>query len=30
MMHCYREEDAPPRHVYVEGAETLRPEWALK
>jgi chorismate mutase len=26
MLHCYTEETATPRHVYVEGAEVLRPD----
>jgi chorismate mutase len=28
MMHCYMEETVPPRHVYTEGAEPLRPDRA--
>jgi chorismate mutase len=30
MMHCYMEETAPPRHVYIEGAEALRPDRAAE
>jgi chorismate mutase len=26
MLHCYMEENIPPRHVYIEGAESLRPD----
>jgi chorismate mutase len=28
LLHCYLEEDAAPRHVYQNGAEALRPDWA--
>jgi chorismate mutase len=28
LVHCYMEADAPVRHVYLEGAELLRPDWA--
>ena len=28
IMHCYMEETATPRHVYIEGAEVLRPDRA--
>jgi chorismate mutase len=26
MMHCYMDENAEPRHVYINGAEVLRPD----
>ena len=26
IIHCYLEEDAKPRHVYINGAEVLRPD----
>jgi chorismate mutase len=28
MLHCYMEEHAAPRHAYIDGAETLRPDRA--
>ncbi|MDR1231796.1 MAG: chorismate mutase [Spirochaetaceae bacterium] len=28
ILHCYMEETVPPRHVYIEGAELLRPDRA--
>jgi chorismate mutase len=30
LMHCYREENTPLHHVYIEGAESLRPDWSSK
>jgi chorismate mutase len=26
LLHCYMDEDAKPRHIYTDGAETLRPD----
>jgi chorismate mutase len=26
LVHCYLEEESPPRHVYQNGAEALRPD----
>jgi chorismate mutase len=26
LLHCYMEEGSPPRHVYRNGAEVLRPD----
>jgi chorismate mutase len=28
LIHCYLEEGSRPRHVYRNGAEVLRPDWA--
>ena len=28
MIHCYRPEDAPPRHVYLREARRLRQDLA--
>jgi chorismate mutase len=28
LVHCYMEEGSPPRHVYQNGAEVLRPDRA--
>jgi chorismate mutase len=28
LIHCYLEEGSPPRHVYQNGAEVLRPDRA--
>ena len=30
LAHCYMENDAAPHHIYINGAEILRPDWALK
>ncbi|MDR3247218.1 MAG: chorismate mutase [Treponema sp.] len=30
LLHCYLEEGSAPRHVYRNGAEVLRPDWAKK
>jgi chorismate mutase len=30
ILHCYMEETVPPRHVYIEGAESLRPDRAAE
>jgi chorismate mutase len=27
LIHCYMDADSPVRHVYLEGAELLRPDW---
>jgi chorismate mutase len=29
MLHCYAEDTATPSHVYIEGAEVLRPDRAF-
>ncbi|MDR1929402.1 MAG: chorismate mutase [Treponema sp.] len=28
LLHCYLEEGRAPRHVYLNGAEALRPDRA--
>jgi chorismate mutase len=28
LIHCYLDEEASPLHVYRNGAEVLRPDWA--
>jgi chorismate mutase len=28
LTHCYLDEKAKPRHIYINGAEILRPDWA--
>jgi len=30
IIHCYLEEDSKPNHVYLNGAEVLRPDRAKK
>jgi chorismate mutase len=27
IIHCYLDEDAAPKHMYTNGAQTLRPDW---
>jgi chorismate mutase len=28
LVHCYGDPRRAPRHIYLRGAETLRPDWA--
>jgi len=28
LLHCYPDSGKPAKHVYIRGAETLRPDWA--
>jgi chorismate mutase len=30
IMHCYREAGQPPHHIYQNGAEVLRPDFAKR
>jgi chorismate mutase len=27
LIHCYLNDDAAPKHVYINGAQALRPDW---